>query len=150
MPAQATAKYRGPRRFESEQHLCHRNVHHKGTVMRSALMLACVLYCLASFLADSRAACNLDAGLLDVKPGIIAATTLPRPIAQSSTEGPGQQSSLGEADLLKNLLEVLLIFPDRSLAVGAATKALNILQHGQEVRAIFLMGCSGRHLAYLS
>ena len=40
---------------------------------------------------------------------------------------------MGEADLLKMLLELLLSFPDRSIAVGAATKALNVLRNGYEV-----------------
>ena len=61
--------------------------------------------------------------------------TAPRPVAHSSTEASGQ-IPMGEVDLLKKLLEVLLSFPDRALAVSAATKALSILRHGQEVRAL--------------
>ena len=79
---------------------------------------------------------DLAAGLSDEEPAFTPSMTVPGLNARSSTEDPGQQSPMGEVDLLQKLLEVLLSFPDRSLAVGAASKALNILRHGQEVRAL--------------
>ena len=48
-----------------------------------------------------------------------------------------------EDDLLKKLLELLLSFPDRSIAVGAATKALNILRTGQEVCTLSTWAVAG-------
>ena len=79
---------------------------------------------------------DLDAGLSKEETAFTPSVTVPRHIAHSSTGASGQQNPMGEVDLLQKLLEVLLSFPDRSLAVGAATKALNILRHGQEVRAL--------------
>ncbi|CAL5224048.1 g6673 [Coccomyxa viridis] len=78
---------------------------------------------------------DLDAGLSEEETAFTPSMTVPRHIAHSSTGAFGHQSPMREVDLLQKLLEVLLSFPDRSLAVSAATKALNILRHGQEEHA---------------
>ena len=77
---------------------------------------------------------NLDAEIPDEEVGTVAASIAPVAAEPSpSVTGPPEQQSPGELDLLKKLLELLLSFPNRSLAIGVATKALNILQSGKEV-----------------
>ena len=80
---------------------------------------------------------NLDATpaeLPDEEVRSVPASTVPVAAEPSpQVTGKPEQQSQGELDLLKKLLELLLSFPNRSLAIGVATKALNILQSGKEV-----------------